>query len=568
MFIDITDMLLPSLSNKELEQTVTEAKQGMVPSRHPQAWHMFAKLAAHQTHSIDKDRDEHYDFDHAMNFRALVTCLTEFVDPSAEISFEEPREPDEAVRRLFAAQLMNETNLHQAACMRNGLRRAWYDPENDCGELRLGKRRRRSAISLIDPLAQLDLLSALRKMDTSLKLNLENDEVYFAFASADEHLRYARDADPGAWARFEAATGITANLLTSMSGFLIFLEVSANTARHSLVYTAELLDELGGIYKMAFPDSLIDGSNAASTVQVFSLTPHESKELLLPVPFFGIGDRFLRYPGFSHILSPAIGLLTILIRRYEKAWNDSVGSTLARAADVIATTLPTFDHLLVAARRKLAKGDIDLALYDVRTHHLLICEVKTVYDKHKTVLHMHQFEDKKVKIDHAVKQLREAAELITQNPDMHGLFHKKLPPPLQISKILLTWFDPVDLTVGTIDEDILSLNFATFRYLLSVAEGDIDDFVRMTRELRNVWCIAEKRPIDLQVAFEQTIEVQLPIIDATDELEEIGFSDLTRAELAKMPALESGWRNSPASQVVSFLRETKEVLENYVTQAG
>ncbi|KZD21162.1 hypothetical protein [Tardiphaga robiniae] len=246
----------------------------------------------------------------------------------------------------------------------------------------------------------------------------------------------------------------------------------------------------------------------------------------------------------------------------------TAASTLARAADVIATTLPTFDHLVVAARRKLAKGDIDLALYDVRTRHLLICEVKTVYDKHRTVLHMHQFEDKKVKVDHAVRQLREAAELVAQNPNMHGLFHKKLPPPRRISKMLLTWFDPVDLTVGTIDEDILSLNFATFRYLLGVAKGDLDDLVRATRELRNVWCVAEKRPIDLQVAFKQMIEVQLPIIDAKDELDEIDFSGLTRAELAKMPALESGWRNSPASQIVSFLRETREALEDHVTPSG
>jgi hypothetical protein len=38
---------------------------------------MFAKLAAHHMYSLGKDRDEHYDFDHAMNFRALVTYLTE-----------------------------------------------------------------------------------------------------------------------------------------------------------------------------------------------------------------------------------------------------------------------------------------------------------------------------------------------------------------------------------------------------------------------------------------------------------------------------------------------------------
>jgi hypothetical protein len=496
MFRDITDELLRSLDAPKIDQVVATAKRAMTPSSHPQAWLMFAKLAAHHTRSLGDERDEYYDFSHAMNFRALATCLTEFIAPAVEFSYEEPLRPDEEVRKLFTLQLMNEINLHQAACMRNGLRRAWYDPEVDRGELRLTKRRRRSALTLIDPVAQSELLRAFAGWN-DLAEEPEDDDVYFAFASADEHLRFVRDADPKSWARFEAATGITAHVLSSMSGFLSFLEVSAEIAHHSLAYSEELLERLGGLYKMAFPDSAIDAGNAVALVRIFSRSPQESCDLLLPVPFFSIGERYLRYPGFSRIMSSAMGLLTILIRSHEQDWNNSVGSTLARAADVIASTLPPFKHLRAATRRKLKKGDIDLALYDVRTRHLLLCEVKAVYDKHRTVLHMHRFEEAKVKVVHAVTQLRKAAEAIRDGVDMNGIFQAKLPPPLRVSGVLLTWFDPVDLTVGTPDEDILSLNFATFRYLLRAAEGDLDQFYRSAHDLRNVWCVAELRPIDL-----------------------------------------------------------------------
>jgi hypothetical protein len=67
MFTNITDLLLQSLGDQQLDQVVADAKQEMTPSAHPQAWHMFAKLAAHHTYNLGKESDEHYDFDHAMN---------------------------------------------------------------------------------------------------------------------------------------------------------------------------------------------------------------------------------------------------------------------------------------------------------------------------------------------------------------------------------------------------------------------------------------------------------------------------------------------------------------------
>lgn len=560
--LDITDSLLPPLSDREMARTVTEAKQQIKPSRHPQAGLMFAKLAAHHTDCLGTNGEKYYDFGQAMNFKALATCLADYVDPSVTPSNEDPRRPDEEVRRIFALQLMNETNLHQAACMRNGLRRAWYDPEKDYGELRLTKRRRRSALALIDPVAQMDLLRFT--MGWAAEEDVEStDAIYFAFASAAEHLKFVRDAHPDSWSAFEVATGVSADMLTNFAGFLYFLDFAAREVGHSLAYTEQKLTTLAAIFKQSFPDSTIDESNVVALVHAFSLTPQDSCRLLLAVPFFRIEGWYLRYVGFDRIMSSGMGLLTILIRMHEKAWNNSVGSTLAYAADVVASTLPSFDRLRVATRRKLkGKGDIDLVLYDTLTRHLLICEVKTVYDKHRTVLHMHRFEEAKVRVDHAVSQLRDAKSAVTSGAvDLSALFGRKLPPPLRVSGALLTWFDPVDLTVGTPDEDIFSLNFATFRHLVRGAAGDIDLLCRGVHDLRNVWCPAELLPIDLQTDFPTFIEVQINAVDAESDLAPLELSPLARSELASMPAVPEDRRASDTQPpLVSYVADSLATL--------
>jgi hypothetical protein len=203
------------------------------------------------------------------------------------------------------------------------------------------------------------------------------DDIMSAFASGAEYLRFVREAHPASWAAFEAAT-CTAEELTAYTAFLVFLEFAAKEVGHSLLYSEAKLLELGGIFQTAFPRLVLGSEQLMRMMALYSLTPVESDKLLLPVPFFRVGNRYLRYEGFNLIMSPTMGLLTIAIRKHEKSWNESVGSTLAYAADAVAATLPKFDHLVVVARRKLkGKGDIDLALYDVISGHFLLCEVKT-----------------------------------------------------------------------------------------------------------------------------------------------------------------------------------------------
>jgi hypothetical protein len=525
------------------------------PSRHPQAVMMFAKHAAHQTFILSRSADVASDFDQALNHIALARCLTDRIAGDAPQSPEEPRQPDSAVHRLWHLQFMEELNRHQAACLQYGLRTVWYDPAADRGELRLTKRRRRSALQLLDASAQLQQLHRATAGDL-MGRPIDDDAVLLGLASSVEHLDVLRRADPSGWEAFCSAAGFTLDSLTVLSAFVVFLEFAASNVGHSLRYDRSQLTRLYEIFRAGYTTVTLPTQPLLDLVEAFSLTPAESARYLLPVPFFNYGDHYIRAEGFGHILSPAMGLLTIAIRKHEDAWNRTLGSTLAKAADVIAADLAPHRNVLVRARRRIKPhGDIDLALYDRSSRHMLMCEVKTVYDKHRTAIHLHRFEDQKVRLSHAIDQLRTAKQAVMDGTvDLKGVFGEPLPAPEKVDLALLTWIDPIDLTVGTADQDILSLNFATFKYLFRSSGSDLGALVRAVRELRELWCVAQRRPIDLGVPFPVTLEVQIGAIDAKRDLAFLELSELTRRLIDELPHLEDGWQEEPAAEtLVSYL---------------
>jgi hypothetical protein len=413
---------------------------------------------------------------------------------------------------------------------------------------------------VLDTVAQANLLDHLRGGQLSSG-NLSNDDVYFALGSSAEHLRFVEQSTPQSWFAFTSATGFTSRELTNYVGFLVFLSFAARTVGHSPLYPEQLLRTLRKLFAEAFGCADFDDDAMLRLMNLFSLTPEEAQDYSLPVLFFRIGGYYLRYDGFLSIMSPAMGLLTIVIRKHEATWSRTLGSTLAYAADVVAASLPPYQDVAVAVRRSFAgRGDVDLALYDLTRRHLLICEVKTVYDKHRTIYQMHRFEEAKVNVQHAVDQLeRTSATLSAGELSLATLFGRKVPPPLHIGKALLTWLDAVDITMDTPHEDVLSLNFATLRYLYRRSAGNITAMVRSIKELRNIWCLAVVRPLDLgQPSIKSHLEVQVPAFDSDTDLAMLGLSTLTLEELR---ALSEAWnlQGKPVERgdYVSYLDETR-----------
>jgi hypothetical protein len=264
-------------------------------------------------------------------------------------------------------------------------------------------------------------------------------------------------------------------------------------------------------------------------------------------------------------MSPVMGLLTIAVRKHEPAWNRTLGGTLSYAADAVAASLPKYARIEVAVRRNIkGKGDIDLALYDTVSRHMLVCEVKTVYDKHRTVHQMHRFEDAKVNVTRAVDQIRRSMAAVSSGTlSAKVIFGKPFPPPVHVHGALLTWLDPIDLTMGTADEDVFSLNFAMLRYVLKRARGDVSATMRSITELRNVWCIARRRPLDLgQPDLNSDLEAQVSVLDSVTDISTLPLSAMTVEELRFFPSLSDNWRTLPEHSgiTVSYLSDTRQVL--------
>ncbi len=559
--IDVTDRVLEMCD--EL-RTNPEAPLEYVPSSHPQAALMFAKLAAHHSDEIAKKPPRFDDLDHAINFQALAACLTHYINPAVTPSFEEPRRPDHQVAELFARQLMDTLNRHQAACIRNGLWRIYYDPTEDRFHSCLTKRRRLSALVALDSFAQEDLLD-----DTTGGLlssgKTSDDAIYFALASSVECLRFLTNSTAKSWADFTSAAGFSSNELTEYVGFLEFLGFAAITVGHSLCYSRDFLLRLREIFTKAFSCTALSNETLMRLMDLFSLSPAEASDYALPVPFFRIGDYYIRYHGFSRIMSPVMGLLTIVIRKHEPAWNRTLGSTLSYAADAVAAALPKYERLEVAVRRNIrGKGDIDLALYDTISGHMLVCEVKTVYDKHRTVHQMHRFEDAKVNLARAIYQIRRSVAAVASGAlSMKTIFGKPLPSPVHVNGVLLTWLDAIDLTMGTPNEEIFSLNFAALRYMLKQAGGDISVMMRSVAELRNIWCIARRRPLDLgQPGLNSDLESQVLTLDSISDLSALSLTGITLEVLKTFPSLSNDWRTLPehSMNTVSYLSDSKQAL--------
>jgi len=566
--IDVTGQILQHYGAEDFEKFLTEQREGFTPSSHPQAVIMLARLAAYHANTIEKVQTNHPDFEHPVNFQALANCLSLYVDGRVQPSTEEPTRPDEVVKKIFYRQVKEELNKHQRACVIHGIRRCYWDTERDTFYLKLTKRRRISALHMINDQAQFEALRSL----TDRLLNFQGpssddiDDIYVAYGSDLEHLRYLFEASPKMWSAFENEIGFAYSDIVGYACFIVFLDHAATMVGHSLWYDQSKLLVLLEIFGKMFPNIKLSNEILPLLMKAFSLRPQEAAEYFLPVPFFDYGNKYLRYPNYSKTMSPAMGLLTIAIRKHETSWSKTVGSSLARAADVVASLLPKFDNILIAVRRIIrGVGDIDLALYDKVTQHLLICELKTVYDKHRTVRQMQRFEDSKVNLDHAIDQLRSSTSAIKSGTmSMDAIFGKPVPIPSRIDVALLTWIDPIDLTVGSANEDVFSLNFETFCYLIRRSSGDLATMLRAITELRNIWCVAERRQIDLQIGPLTELEVQVPLLDTLSELNRLDLVSLTQDVLRLLPVLPEGWRDDPnaAGKYVSYFDNTLEAFQN------
>jgi len=557
--VEVTQRILAdyaSLPPEELKRGASQPPGDL----HPQAAEMFIWMAEHAVDQIGNGGESYLDCTVPVTGLALTGCLVACEKSQRPPDFARPRRPDPWVHAEFNRQLVEELNREQAARLRNGIWRCWFDPTEDVAHHRLTRRRRVSALMLLNSGAQAACLQQL--MGKSFA-DCSSDELYHAIASSPEMLYFITHADPAGWAQFEAAMGANSERLAAVASLAVFLKFAGDVAGHSYWHDEESLTNLWEIFTTAHPRyAFIPAQDLVATVLAFSMRPSEAAASLMNPPFYLLHNKLLRNPCFLKAHSSISSLLTIGIRRHERAWDRTLGSSLARAADTLATMLPQADRLKIVVRRKYKGGDVDLAMYDEISRELLLCEVKTVYDKHRADSLMHRFEDAKVNVERACSQLELTERaILTGQLTMGSLFGGKRSMPTQVHKALLTWLDPIDLTMGTEHENVLSLNFALFLCLANASGGDVRAMARAVRELRNIWPVAQIRPLNLgQPTLRADVEIQTDMLDTRKSLTAVGLSPMVVQIIEAMKSVDEDVDLKANGPFVSYLADTASVL--------
>ncbi|HBM9255833.1 TPA: hypothetical protein L0X66_000120 [Citrobacter freundii] len=554
---DVTEHVIDwykSLSSEALKRKTEEPTKDL----HPKAAEMFVYMSAHMSWKIGIGEVEHYeDYSHSINCLALSNCLSACELSEIEPSFESPNEPDPHVKSTYTLQMMDELNREQSSRIKSGMWKIYYDTKNDKMYSVLAKRRRASLLNALDSISKKEYLESLlpQKLES-----MSIDEIYYTMSNCDEYLSFLIKSDPISWGEFEHGAGFSVNELAAFHGFLVFLDFAATTVRHSFWYDNEFLTRLCEIYCEAWPEhkKLLIGK-IEGLVSIFSLTPMESARYLLPVPFYKLHGRYLRNPAFIKYHNISIALLTIAVRVNEKLWSRTLGSTLAKAADCVANSLPKLPNLKFITRRNYQGGDIDLALYDTGSGHMFLIEVKTVYDKHRVDSLNHRFEDAKVNVKKAVTQLRKTALFFeTSQKNIKNIFGDELPLPKKTHLVLLTWFDSIDLTMGTDNEDVISLNFSQLRFLINKSNGNLETMAKSIHELRNIWLMSKERKLDVgQPELNSSLEVQVNMLDTREELLKLKLSPLTMELLDGFQSISD---IETEETFISYMNDTKDTL--------
>ena len=206
MDIDVTDKILAGYATF----TGGGTKRAPSPPRsdlHSQAAEMFVWMAAHAVEHIGTDSADYFDFTVPVTGLVLTNCLVACELSDYTPDFSRPRQPDPWVHSEFRRQLMAELNREQHARIEQGIWRCWYDPQADFAHQRLTRRRRLSALMLLDALSKAALLQTITGKSLA---GLNPDEMYHAMAASEEMLYFLTHTDPAGWSQFAVAMGSSA----------------------------------------------------------------------------------------------------------------------------------------------------------------------------------------------------------------------------------------------------------------------------------------------------------------------------------------------------------------------
>jgi hypothetical protein len=423
--------------------------------------------------------------DHGTLYKILSHILknlyTQYTETDFKPFFLHAFQLDESLKQIF---LTYRDGYHQLNTIISLKEKIWeLEIEGDDFHLTINPQYRRNALHILDVKA--NHLANNEKVRELLKQGKDVDRVRLSLDSGTEELNILKKGVVTSWDRLVVALDFDTEAFTYFKGFVSHLQKAGE-----LWFDFNDLETLFSDFLTEYELPLTAQAKFGTMLDFFSITFEQADGWVSPCPFYKINNYFIFWPFCYHVMHPDLMFINLIHRKYANEWNNTLGANMAQIAGYLVEQLRPLSTLpIVAEKKKGNLGDIDIAIYDAANDHLVLFEVKSVFDKFRTNYQSSNYIDQKVNVSKAAAQLNKIETAILNGnwrlPEIFAGSPNRVPQ--KISKIILTWWDlvPVD---DVIHSDILTLNFKTFSYLLSIANNNIDLLVDAVQQLGKIYC--------------------------------------------------------------------------------
>ncbi|WP_150818077.1 hypothetical protein [Pseudomonas fluorescens] len=488
-------------ANKEYSSQITEIETMYSNNREkvytqlpaPGYWiPMLLSAAVKKGNGIVDNIQKYSSPDHGVNFRALLVTISQsHAHPISDFQpfFDEALKLDDQAKHVFTYESDRLMMLHDKTSAEEGI---WHVTRHadSAYKIELSPASQRTALHLLSVKA--DFLSSSNTIRKFLKHpGKDSDFVGIALQMKLTDLKPITAGTAKEWMDFLQKLELTEEELIIFQLLGPFIQQRVNRFWFKEDDLVNIVLTLNKQYKLT----------KCSKVRVQSLlkklvpTLEEALEWGLSVPFVKIGDWYMWWPFAYSVIHPNLTLLAILMKRSPEHWNNTIGSQAAKVSDYLAGKLKKSQDIeITTCRVKKNIGDIDIAIFNNTTNTLLLCEVKTVFDRFRTNHQHKNFTMQRVNYQKAANQLLSTQQSIESgNWKIKDIFPStKASEIKKILKIVLTWWDIFDPYKGTDFNDVAVSNFSTFIYAYNQCNSNLEQLHQSLLELSALPCPATR----------------------------------------------------------------------------
>lgn len=407
--------------------------------------------------------------------------------------------------------------------------------------LKLHKSIRRAAIHLVSIKAE--YLASTEETKKLLSAKNDIDLVTLTLEVGLNELELITKGLEHEWKLFINNFSYTEDNIISFLGFIAYLQEI-----QLIWFDDDLLFDKWTNYIKKYNQVKISKETFKELIELFSVTTEEADSWSVQSPFIKFGHGYALWVHYFKSMHPNLLLIVMWTKKHSDLWNNTLGGQFAKVASYIKGELDDYEGIfIVTEKKRKGIGDIDLAIYDSVHDHIVICEIKSVFDKFRTNYQLNNYINQRVNFDKANKQLKKNYDAIESGIwSMQEIFSHRIHKPRNITKIIITWWDIINPNVGTEDEENITCNIAVFKYLYNKSKGNIPKFIETIKELSKIYCPA-KLVVNSTYNGDEKIEfikeIQTDILPAQINISKMNLSIDTMNEIENMAKFPDDWEN-------------------------